>query len=411
MHPARRSDVRVLLADALLAVALGALILTVTRLAALNQIPFRHPLDALGYGLLATAAAALVLRRVAPLVALAITAATITTYLVLIYPYGPVFLTLAVAAYSTATRLHPRRSALACGIALVVVVGGHLAEQTALAGWGTVFNELIPMLLFGTGVLVAPWAIGTAVRLHRESGARAREDETRRRAYEERLRVVQEVHDVVGHGLSAINLQSGVALHVLDQRPEHARPALEAIRQTSKDALDELRATLAVFRTDETSDRSPTSGLDQLPALAERMRQAGLPVSIDVAGQPRERPATVDLAAYRIVQESLTNVLRHAAATTAEVQVQHHPDAVEVTVTDDGRGGESPITESQGDGSQTTEPQGIVGMRQRATAVGGTLHAGPRPEGGFRVRARLPLADPSSPDPSSADPSSAEESS
>lgn len=397
MHPARRRDVRVLLVDALLAVALGTLILTVTRFAAENQIPLRHPLDELGYGLLAAAPAVLVLRRVAPLAALVAIAATIATYLALTYPYGPVLLTLAVGAYSAATRLHPRRSAIACGIAFVIVLAGHLAGQ-AVDTWGQLLNQVTPMLLFGTGALVAPWAVGTAVRLHRDSGARAREDETRRRAYEERLRVVQEVHDVVGHGLSAINLQSGVALHVLDQRPEHARPALEAIRQTSKDALDELRATLAVFRTDETSDRSPTPGLDQLDALAARMEQAGLPVAVDVDGEPRERPATVDLAAYRIAQESLTNVLRHAGAATATVRIRHHPDSVDVTITDDGPGARADSAAARDvprgrddDPQQTPASQGIPGMHQRATALGGTLEAGPRPEGGFQVRAHLPF--------------------
>ena len=399
MQPARWREIRVLLVDALLAVALGALILTVTRFAAANQVPPRHPLDELGYGLLAIAAAALVLRRVAALVALAVIAATIATYFALTYPYGPVLLTLAVAAYSAATRLPSRRSAIACGIAFVIVLIGHLAGQP-IGTWGQLLNQITPMLLFGTGALVAPWAVGTAVRLHRRSGARAREDETRRRAYEERLRVVQEVHDVVGHGLSAINLQSGVALHVLDQRPEHARPALEAIRQTSKDALDELRATLAVFRTDEASDRSPTPGLDQLDALAARMQQAGLPVAVDIDGEPRERPATVDLAAYRIAQESLTNVLRHAGPASATVRIGHHADSLDVTITDDGRGAraDSPaardIPRGQDDDPQrTTASQGIAGMRQRATALGGTLEAGPRPEGGFQVRAHLPFAE------------------
>lgn len=360
MNMARRAGQRTLVVDAVGMLALGALILLVSPFAAANQVPPRHPLDEPGYVLLALACLALLVRRTWPLVALGLSTSAVTVYLALGYPYGPVLATIIVAAYSVAAELALRRSRIACGAAFLVLFAGHLAGF----GAARIIEQALPSALWAAGLLVAPWAVGTAVRIARESRSRAREDEARQRAYEERLRVVQEVHDVVGHGLSAINLQSGVALHVLDQHPEQARPSLEAIRRTSKDALDELRATLAVFRSD--SDRSPAPGLGRLDALVERMDQAGLPVQVSTTGQGRDLPAAVDLAAYRIVQESLTNVLRHAGPTTATVQVHHEQAALDLEIIDRG------IGDTGGEGS------GIAGMRHRVAAVGGTLDAGAR---------------------------------
>ncbi|QUH00613.1 sensor histidine kinase [Saccharopolyspora erythraea] len=379
MRFAVKPDPRVLGTDAAFAALLGAVVVMGSRFASVWQVPPHRPLDALAYVLLGLAAAALALRRVWPVAALTGAATVTAGYLASDYPYGPVFLTVAFAAYSAAARLPLRRSAILCGGALVVVMAGHVPRLVGPRFW----VELPSALLGATALLVVPWAIGTIARMYRESARRGREEQARRRAYEERIRVVQEVHDVVGHGLSAINFQSAVALHVLDQRPEQARPALEAIRRTSKEALDELRGTLAVFRRPESGDRGPTPGLGQLDALAGRITAAGLPVRTSTTGERGELPAAVDLAAYRIVQESLTNVLRHAGPATATVVIGYLPGAVEVRVSDDGR---ARLTDDIGSGGH-----GIVGMRERAAAVGGTLDAGPRPEGGFLVHAHLPF--------------------
>jgi signal transduction histidine kinase len=188
------------------------------------------------------------------------------------------------------------------------------------------------------------------------------------------------VHDVVGHGLAAINMQAEIALHLLHRKPEQAEAALTAISRTSKQGLDELRATLTAVRGD--AGRAPMPGHGELPALRDRLAHAGLPVSLTIEGEPDgPLPGAVDLAAYRIVQEALTNVLRHAGATSAEVAITYAPGALELEVTDRGLGGVP-----SGPGS------GIAGMRERAAALGGELTAGPRPGGGFRVHAALPVA-------------------
>ncbi|GAB3279031.1 sensor histidine kinase [Parasphingorhabdus pacifica] len=371
---------RVLGTDVALAIVLGTAILLITPFAARGEVPPHTAPDWISTTLIVIAAASLVPRRFWPLVTLAGSVGSLAVYLALQYPPGPVFLTGVVAIYSVACMLPMGRSALAAASAVLVLTLGHLSGMT----WEAFVTDALSMLLGGGALMVAPWAVGTVVRLHRESESRLREDEARKRAYDERLRVVQEVHDVVGHGLSAINLQSGVALHVLDQQPEQARPALTAIRQTSKDALDELRGTLAVFRQpEEPGERVPTPGLANLDALVERMDRAGLPIEAVVDGEPRSLPATVDLAAYRIVQESLTNVVRHAGPSSASVRVEYRDDGVDVEITDNGKARMSVDPASEG--------QGIAGMRERARAVGGNLHAGPRPGGGFRVHAHLPL--------------------
>jgi signal transduction histidine kinase len=201
---------------------------------------------------------------------------------------------------------------------------------------------------------------------------------------EERLRIARDLHDVIAHGIATIHMQSSVALHVLDRQPEQAEPALSAVKQLSKQTLSELRATLDVLRADEgEAPLAPTPGLDQLTSLVDVTRRAGLPVDVRVIGDPVALPTAVDVAAYRIVQESLTNVMRHAGgAARATVTVAHGADAVEVEVVDDGLGAASARSGPAG--------HGIVGMGERAATVGGTVVAGARPGGGFRVHARLP---------------------
>lgn len=359
------------LADLALAAGLLAFALFATPLAGRNQ-PDTTPLDGLGYALVVLAIAPLVVRRRWPLTVLAISTVAVAGYLVVGYPYGPILLAYVVAMYSVAARL-PIRRAAAAAVASLVVLCAHI-----LVPGGPGIAGLLP----ASAWTVVPFALGVTVRLNREATARARADQARRQADEERLRIAQEVHDVVGHGLAAINMQAEIALHLLPKRPEQAEAALAAISRTSREALDELRVTLAVVRRGD--DRQPAPGLGQVPELRDRLAAAGLAVSVDVAGRPRELPAAVGLAGYRVVQESLTNVLRHAGPATAAVRIGYDAAEVTVEVVDTGRGADRVDATRDGAG------HGIAGMRERVTALGGDLIAGPEPGGGFRVYARIP---------------------
>jgi signal transduction histidine kinase len=373
---------RDLVADVLPAVVVGAVMILGSGPAARGEVPPRRPLDLLAWVLMGLAAAMLLGRRRWPLGVLAVTVATSVVYLLLEYPHGPILLTMSVAMYSVANRLPVGGSLAACGVALVAVV----LPELLVIDRERLLTETLLLLAVLSGLLLPSWAIGTLVRLAHEAQQRVRQDETRRRADQERLRIAREVHDVVGHSLAVINLQAGVALHVVGRRPEQAEVALAAIKRSSKDALEELRATLAVFRQPENVDgpRRLAPGLGQLEALAAAMAEGGLPVQVAVTGERAALPAAVDLAAYRIVQESLTNVVRHAGPATATVRVGYEPAAVVLEIADDGRGRAS---------SSAAGPAGygIAGMRERAAAVGGTLHAGPGADGGFRVCVRLPF--------------------
>lgn len=309
------------------------------------------------------AALSLVARRRWPLVTLAIVTVVTSAYLVVGFRYGPILLTVLVAVYSVARHRPTRTAALAAVVALVVLT----VHVVVRIGVGASLIGIVP----GSAWIVVPFALGISMRFYGENVERQRN----RRADEERLRVAQEVHDIVGHGLSAIQMQADIALHVMPKQPEQAAAALAAISRTSREALDELRVTLALARDDS---RAPMPGLARLDALAARTGESGLPVRIHTVGQPRPLPGPVDLAAYRVVQESLTNALRHAGPAVATVHVGYHPDAVSVVVVDTGHGGEV------GPG------QGIDGMRRRVNALGGTLSAGPAAGGGFRVTARIP---------------------
>ncbi|HEY7271598.1 MAG TPA: histidine kinase, partial [Actinoplanes sp.] len=223
----------------------------------------------------------------------------------------------------------------------------------------------------------------------RAERAKARAEQERRQASEERLRIARELHDVLGHHLSLINVQAGVGLHLMDNHPEQAREALTAIKTASAEALREVRAVLGVLRPEEeAAPRQPALGLDR---LGELTADAGLPVTVTTAGQQRPLPAEVDRAAYRIVQEALTNVRKHAAAgATAQVAIEYTPSAVRLAVRNDGKRGffghESP---AEGD---TSAGSGIAGMRARAETLGGSLEAAPGSDGGFSVVAVLPAA-------------------
>jgi signal transduction histidine kinase len=217
------------------------------------------------------------------------------------------------------------------------------------------------------------------------------EQDARRRLDEERLRIARELHDVVAHTMATINVQAGVAAHVLPTRPEAAAESLQAIKTASKEGLRELRAILNVLRqADDADPTQPAPGTAQLEDLIAGARRAGLETTLTVTGDPVPLPAAVDLAAYRIIQESLTNTIRHAGPATAAVALGYASDELHIDVTDTGRGQpdtgrDQAVIAGNGDG------HGLAGMRERAAAVGGTVEAGPGPAGGFRVAARLPL--------------------
>jgi len=215
-----------------------------------------------------------------------------------------------------------------------------------------------------------------------EEAERTRDETARRRAVEERLRIARELHDSLTHSISVIQVQAGVAVHLARKRGEDVPPALMAIEEAGADAVRELRATLGVLRSEDGDG----SGLSQLDGLVARARAAGLPVTVTVTGQQRPLPPEADQAAYRIVQEALTNVTRHAGHACASVHLHYTPEALSIQVDDDG----------QGTGTRPSGPGlGLVGMRERVSALGGRLQAGPQDGGGFQVRAELPVRAPS----------------
>jgi signal transduction histidine kinase len=376
--------VRAYVADGLLALVLVLIGLVGTGPAAhVQKLP---PPGAFAYGCVIAGALAIAVRRRAPTVVLAVCTAGTSAYLLTGNPYGPVLFSLAVALYTVTARRPLRFAAPAAGAVFVALV------VCDFIGAGVGLDVVAPI---GAWV-AAPLAVGVVVRVSREQAVQSRRDEARRQADAERLRVAQEVHDVVGHGLSAINMQAEIALHLMPRQPSRAEEALIAISRTSRESLDELRATLgAVRRGDDLDDRTPAPGLARLAALVERTRSVGVPVELEINVPPKWLPVAIDLAAYRIVQESLTNVLRHAGPATAAVDIYVDADALRVEVTDTGRAAAPIDAGGEGDGGAGGESggggHGLAGMRERVTALGGSLTAGPRPEGGFAVSATLPV--------------------
>jgi signal transduction histidine kinase len=275
----------------------------------------------------------------------------------------------------------------------------------------TLISNFLPSFV----VLALAIMLGDAVRSRRALAAETaerlrvadeeREAEAARRVAEERLRIARDLHDTVAHSMATITVQAGSALHVLGDRDEKLRGALTAIRETSKHALREMRATLGQLRQGTLDGGIPVTpgGLDRLPALRDAVTAAGAPVTIAVEGEQRPLPPAIDEVAYRILQESLTNVLRHAGpAARAAVRLSFEPTALCITITDDGSNGnqrgQGTVTEEGGlepaGGPRGVAPpggQGLTGMAERAAAIGGKVTAGPRGEGGFEVSARLPL--------------------
>jgi signal transduction histidine kinase len=253
----------------------------------------------------------------------------------------------------------------------------HDSRKFYAAGW-----------LISGGVMVVAFRMWhlhlREVEQRADEAERTRDEAARRKAVEERLRIARELHDSLTHSISVIQVHAGVAVHLTRKRGEDVPPALLAIQEASSDAARELRATLSVLRSEDDGD---DSGLGQLPGLVARARTAGLPVTVTVAGAERPLPSEVDQAAYRIVQEALTNVTRHVGQACTTVRLWYGPDALTVQVDDEGDGTQERLPEASG--------LGLIGMRERVGALGGLLHAGPRPHGGFQVRAELPVRAPS----------------
>jgi signal transduction histidine kinase len=335
-----------------------------------------RPLDPLGKVLLLAGPAALVVRRWNPPTVFAGIAGVLLVYLAAGYPFGPVPLAAFVALGTTVEQGHRRAGYALAAVAFAGVVVVHLLRNpdegfplTGASAW-----------LAWVAAYVAAVELWRARRERREQTRAAAAEADRRRGSEERLRIARDLHDVLGHHVSLINVQAGVALYLMDDDPEQARSALTAIKQSSRDLLREMRSTLGVLRgVDEEPPHQPVAGLARLDELVAATRAAGLPVTVEISGEPRELPPSVDTAAYRILQEALTNARKHAGPARASVRLTYAEDGITMRIDDDGTG----PTGGSGGGN------GLPGMRERAAALGGTLTAGPRPGGGFRVDAHL----------------------
>lgn len=335
--------------------------------------------------LLVLSGLSLAVRRRWPVPVFAFEVATSILYYGSGYPDGPNWIGVFVALYTVTAYSDGRRP-------WIVRVG----LGTLLAGWlfaaflHPPADGAIGWLAFRIGTAIMAAVLGESVRMRKviaaeaqeraERAERTREEEARRRVDAERLHIAREVHDTVAHAIAVINVQAGVTAHVLDKRPEQVRETLLTIEQTSARALRELRATLGVLRESEDG-RTPAAGLERVEELAGLAREAGLDVKVDMATPPGDLPAAVDQAAYRILQESITNVIRHAGPARVTVEIAYERSDLRVRVSDDGSGCDG----AAGSG------RGIEGMRERCALLGGDLTAGPRPSGGFEVSARLPL--------------------
>ncbi|MFG2792573.1 sensor histidine kinase [Streptomyces sp. NPDC048419] len=363
-------------------VLLTVFVLVGSHWAAHQQAAERAALDTFARVLLVVGSGLLLWRQRYPVAVVFGTAAAATVYLGAGYPYGPVFLTVAVACFSAVVAGH-RRAAWG---AVAMLWAGHMLVAHWLYRWLPPSGDSAPS--WGQELVIAAWvvaivALAELTRVRREQWSRERAERAqaaRRRADEERLRIARELHDVLAHSISVINVQAGVGLALLDSDPEQARTALTTIKAASKEALGEVRQVLDTLRTPGDAPRAPAPGLDRLPELVEQAASAGLTVEVE-GDPPRLAPGT-DLAAFRIVQEALTNVVRHSGSRQARVRLDHDERALRLRVDDDG-----PATGADAGGSGN----GLAGMRERAAALGGTIEAGPRTDGGFRVLAVLPL--------------------
>ena len=379
----RSLDRRVL--DATVAVLL--LVVTVIPLATRSLVAGQRPSDIWAYLLAVALCVPFVFHRRFPVAAITVACCALVLYAVgryNAYPGLPIFVLVAgISLHSTR-----RRALLAAGLAAVALSVAVWLQPERVATASTWVASLL-------AVAVA-WLWGENLRNRRarwaamEERARRleaeREERDRQAVTDERLRIARELHDVVAHSMSVIAVQSGVANHVIDSRPAQARQALATIEATSRSALVELRRLLGVLRQgdDPVASLEPNPGMAEIGRLADQIRSAGVKVELKVEGEPGELPPGVDLSAFRIAQEGLTNVLKHGGG-VARVLVRYSPGAVAVEIADDGRAGTDGAP-AEGTG------HGLIGMRERVAVFGGELTAGPVPGGGYRMAARLPYA-------------------
>lgn len=358
-------------------------VLAGSNFAARGQLDDREALDSFARVLLFVAAGLLLWRKRYPVAVVFGTAVAATVYLGAGYPYGPVLVAVAVACFNAIVTGHRKAAWAAIGVFWV----GHALVAHWLYQWLPPSGD--PAAPWGQEGVIAAWvaailAVSELAKTRREQWVREgaeRAQAARRRADEERLRIARELHDVLAHSISVINVQAGVGLALLDTDPEQARTALTTIKAQSKEALGEVRQVLDTLRTPGDAPRTPAPGLDRLPELVEQAASAGL--TVEVEGEPPRLPPGTDLAAFRIVQEALTNVVRHSGSRHARVHLDHDDGAtLRLRIDDDG-----PAAGADAGGSGN----GLAGMRERAAALGGTIEAGPRADGGFRVLAVLPL--------------------
>lgn len=359
-----------------------------------------QPRDAFSIVLVLVASVPFVARRRAPVAVLLVTSTAVSVLVVLGYNQGvtPLFLLLGAATVGVACP--PRTTAL-----VAVLVGVELVLLVALDS--PVFDA--QNLISNGALFAAMFMFGTSLRARKERVAaleeraraveREKEEESRRAVADERLHIARELHDVVAHSMGVIAVQASAGEHVIRTKPEEAERALHAIADVSRSTLTEIRRMLGVLR-ESTDDRAttgssrggpsytPAPGLDELDRLVREVEGAGVPVDVSYQGSRIELPRGVDLTAYRIVQEALTNVLKHAGRARASVLVRYEPGALGLEIVDDGRGvnGRSDPSDRGG--------HGLVGMRERVAVYGGTLETGPCRGGGFRVAVRLPYEEP-----------------
>jgi len=383
-----RGAVTPVVADAILGVcvAVGLLAAAVAEVGSGAMVSAR-PVDAGAVALAATIAAAVAVRRRYPVAALVVLNAVCMIWFSGPYPGRLIVLAPLIGCYTLAAE-RGWRWGLAGAVPTALI--GIVAIRVVLGDTETAGVVPIAVLLAATagsaGAAVGYYrAVLAATRAQLVRETQSREERARRLAVEERLRIARELHDVFGHTMATISVQAGVGLHVLEQRPGQAREALAAIKKICDDGLTDVKTILGILRADapagEEEPRAPRGGLDRLTDLFDTAEAGGLRVELHVEGDPRPLPAPIDLAAYRIIQEALTNVLRHAGARTVRLTLQHAPSRLLVRIRDDG-----PITSAD-----TTSGYGIDGMRERARALSGQLTAAPHPGGGFEVCAELPI--------------------
>ena len=345
------------------------------------QRPYARGLDALAVVLVVVAAGSVAFARALPIPSFVIALATTGAYYGLGYHTdSPYFLGLVVTGYLSAEAGYRVRAGAFGAVTLVTfgllgVFGRSLDRNDGLATAAIVIAGLV------AGYVAAELR---AAFNRREQ--QARDEETLRQVADERLRIARELHDVVSHSIAMINVQASTALHVISDRPEQAREALNNIKGASHDALRDMRGILGLLRdSDGKEPRAPNGGVASLPSLVDNVRRSGTDVDLTIERDVSPLPPSIDLAAYRVVQEALTNVVRHAPGAPARVSLRQTPSGIEVLVENDG------AIEAVGPESRHGAGQGLAGMRERVLAVGGTLEAGPRSGGGFSVRAVLPL--------------------